>query len=231
MRLLLLMTAAAAWLAACGGDDPPQFSDAAPAAAQEALISEQDLSPGWREEPAGSLDEVDLAEPCDVLTPDGAFPSAAATASSPAFGTVDRRSAQSFAAVYESEDDASGAVSDLDARVESCRDDFLDEVRRLAEKEIEDTGLNLGPFADIDVSIEPEALDGTGDEAIIYHVGVDVSVFGTDREFNADITLVRNGQVISVLVYSAYGPTQTPEGEALRALLLGRLTAANDKLS
>jgi hypothetical protein len=92
VRLILLITAAAG-LTACGGDDPPEFSDAAPAAAQEALISEQDLSRGWREEPAGSLDEVDLPEPCDVLTPDSAFPSAAATASSPAFGTVDQRSA------------------------------------------------------------------------------------------------------------------------------------------
>jgi hypothetical protein len=62
-------------------------------------------------------------------------------------------------------------------------------------------------------------------------VEVAISVFGMDRQFNADITLVRNGQVISVLVYSAYGPTKTPEGQALLALLLGRLSAANEKLS
>ncbi|HET8943555.1 MAG TPA: hypothetical protein VFO59_02115 [Dehalococcoidia bacterium] len=231
MRILLLITAAVAWLTACGGDHPPEFTEAAPEAAEAALLTEQDLSPAWREESAGALDDVDLAERCDVLTPDGAFPSAVATASSPAFGTADQRSAQSFAAVYESEEDASGAVSDLDARVQDCRDDFLAEVKRLAETEIEATGLNLGPFADIDVSIEQEALDSTGDQANIYHVEVTVSVFGTDRQFNADITLVRNGQVISVLVYSAYGPVKTPEGEALLALLLGRLSAANEKLS
>ncbi len=231
VRLLVLMTAVAAWLAACGGNDPPNFTDAAPGVAGEALIREQDLPPGWREEPSGALEGVELTGRCDVLTPEGAFPRAAATASSPSFTTVDQRSAQSFSAVYESGADASRAVSDLDGTVEACRDDFLAEVRRLAKQQIEDTGLDLGPFADIDAAIEDQALDGTGDEAIMYRVKVNVSIFGTDRQFNADITLVRNGQVISVLVYSAYGPTQTAEGHAFLVLLLGRLAAASEKLS
>ena len=231
VRLPVLMIAALPLLAACGGNDPPKFSDAAPGAATEALIREQDLPPGWREEPAGALEGVELTGRCDVLTPEGAFPEAAATASSPAFTTVDQRSAQSFSAVYESGEDASRAVSDLDGRVEACRDDFLDEVRRLAKREIEDTGLELGPFADIDAAIEDEALDGTGDQAVMYRVKVNVSIFGTDRQFNADITLVRNGQVISVLVYSAYGSTQTAEGHAFLVLLLGRLSAASEELS
>ena len=231
VRLLLLITVAVALLAACGGDDPPPFSDVAPDAAGEALIRDQDLPPGWHEGPEGALDGVKLAENCDVLTPEGAFPGAAATASSPAFATVDQRSAQSFAAVFESAEAASRAVSDLDARVERCRDDFLDEVRRLAKEEIKNTGLDIGPFADIDAAIEDKPLDGTGDEAIMYQVKVNVSVFGTDRQFNADLTLVRHEQVISVLVYSAYGPTQTAEGHAFLVLLLGRLDAATQKLS
>lgn len=231
MRRVLLIISTGLWVAACGGDDPPTFAEAAPDAAQEALITTEDLPPGWREGSGGTLDRADLEEPCDVLTPEGAFPDAAATASSPSFTTADERSVQAFSAVYESEEDAAGAVSALDATVERCRDDFVEEIKRLAEEEIKATGLDLGPFAEIDASIQRAPLDDTGDEALVYQARVNVSVFGTQKGYNADITLIRREQVISVLVYSAYAPTELPEEQAFVALALERLTLAAEKLS
>lgn len=231
MRPLLLILPVALLLAACGADDTQDFPEAAPDAAREALITAEDLPPVWHEGSGGTLDRAELEEPCDILTPEGAFPDAAATASSPSFATSDERYTQSFSAVYEVAEDAGAAVSALDSRVESCRDEFTDEIRRIAEEEIKETGLDLGPFAAIDVSIRRAPLDDTGDEALVYQVRVIVSVFGTQVGFNADITLVRRERIIGVLVYSAYGPTETPEEKALLALVLERLTAAADRLS
>lgn len=231
VRRVLPIITAALFLVACRADDPPTFAEAAPVAAREALISADDLPPGWREGPEGTLERADLKEPCDVLTPKGAFPDAAATASSPSFATSDQRSVQSFSAVYESGEEAAMAVSALDARVERCRDDFLEEIRRLAKEEIKAGGFDLGPFANIDVSFERAPLDDTGDEAVIYQIEVDVSVFGTEVGFDAHVALVRRGQVISVLVYSAYTPTATAEERAFLVVVLERLTAAAEKLS
>lgn len=231
VRRVLPIITAALLVVACRAEDPPTFAEAAPVAAREALISADDLPPGWREGSEGTLERADLEESCDVLTPEGAFPDAAATASSPSFATSDQRSVQSFSAVYASAETAATAVSALDAKVERCRDDFLDEIRRLAKEEIKASGLDLGPFADIDVSLEQVPLDDTGDEAVIYQIEVDVSVFGTQVGFNTDVALIRRGQVISALVYSAYTPTATAEEKALLVLALERLTAATEKLS
>lgn len=230
MRQIVLIPVIATLLAACGGDDPPEFADVAPDAAEQALITRDSLPPGWREESGSPLDGVELSSGCDILTPEGAFPDAAAIASSPSFTTVDRRSAQSFSAVFESEERARGAVGVVEATVDRCHDEFLDEVGDAAEAELKGEGVDLGPFADIDVGIDRGTPPDAGDQALLYEVRVRVSVLGVEREFNADIALVRDGRVVGVLLYSSYSHLDEAEEGAFLKLMADRLAEAEGTL-
>ena len=230
MRFLLLVPFSAVVLVACGGDGAREFADVASDAAEQAIITRDDLPPGWREESGSTLDQVELSPQCDILTPDGAFPEAAATASSPSFTTVERRSAQSFSAVFESGDLAGDAVEDVNATVDRCHKQFLDAVRKIAEEELESQGLDLGPLADIDVEIESGTPPAAGDQSLWYEVQVSVSVLGAKQEFNADIILVRDGRVVGVLLYSSYGPIDGAEEMAFLKLVTDRLAEAEEEL-
>ncbi len=48
------------------------------------------------------------------------------------------------------------------------------------------------------------------DKALLYQVKVYVNVLGTKREFNADISLIRNKRVAGVLIYSVYDRSTVP---------------------
>jgi hypothetical protein len=228
VRLSFILLVSAALMAACGGADPPTFAETAPDAAEEALIRGDQLPLGWQEGSETTLDRVQLSRSCDLLTPEGAFPGASATATSASFETADQRGAQSFSAVFETAELAGDALVALDTRVESCREEFLDAVRDVAEEEIESQGINPGPFADIDVAIERAPLAGVGEEASVYQVRVKVSILGADREFSADVALVRKGRVVGALLYSAYRQIQDEEERAFLNLLIMRLEASDD---
>ncbi len=230
VRLVIIVMVIAVLLHACGGSDPAEFADVAPAAAEEAVLAADDLPPGWREAADSTLDRVELSAKCDVLSPRGAFPKAAATAFSPLFSTVDRRSAQSFSAVFESPGEASAALAELDARVEGCRDEFQDAVREVAAAEIEADGLDLGPLARIDVSIDKGAPPDAGSEAVLYQVHVGVSVLGVGREFSADVALVREERVVGALAYSTYGQISEDDETAFVQVMARHLADAEEML-
>jgi hypothetical protein len=223
------MVMAIAVIAACGGSDPPEFADVAPTAAEEAVLAADDLPPGWREGGDSTLDRVELSAECDVLSPKGAFPKSAATAFSPSFSTVDRRSAQSFSAVFDSSGEASAALAELDARVGGCRDEFREAVREVAAAEIEADGLDLGPLARIDVSIDKGAPPDAGNEAVLYRVHVGVSVLGVDREFSADIALVRERGGRRAR-YSTYGRISEDDETAFVQVMARHLVDAEETL-
>ncbi|HSP54658.1 MAG TPA: hypothetical protein VLS25_03635 [Dehalococcoidia bacterium] len=228
MRILLVSLALVALFVACGGGSP-EFSEAAPLAADEAVIAAKDLPAGW-EQSSSTLDNVALPDGCKVLTPEGAFPAAGATASSRSYSTTDRRSAQSFSAVFRSADEASQALSDLDRTVERCHGAFVDAVHNAAKDVVEPLGVKLGPLLNIDVSIEKGSPPAIGDEALLYQVGVRVNALGANQEFNADISVVRNGRVVGVMIYSAYARIDVSDQSALLAVIKRRLESAEKKL-
>ena len=161
VRLSLAALILVALLGACGGGDDSSDlgADFVPAARQlvpQALLTEEDLPDGWEavddEDDIANL--VRLSQNCDIFDLNVVFPGSAATERSVAFVGPSSEQAISFAAIFAEEVDSAAAIAGTAGLVDECGDEYKDEVERLAREQLSALGLDLGLFADIDVSLE-----------------------------------------------------------------------------
>jgi hypothetical protein len=94
-------------------------------------------------------------------------------------------------------------------------------VEGVARDELERLGLDLGIFARIDVSIATYDPPEAGEEIAGYRMNVEVDLIATRQQYNLDVMVVREGQLLGALLYGKFGEVN-PDAEAL---LLERATA------
>lgn len=219
-----------------GGDSAtptPNFAVLAAAAVDDAPIALTDLPTGWTTPtPEEDLTAgLELSAECDLRDLNVVFPGAAAVERSGSFvGPLDQQVA-SYAAVYQTTEGAVNEMQTIAAMVSRCEEEYKDEVEESAKERLSVLGIDLGVFADMDVSLDEVEAGPLGDESKLYRVNVSVGVPGPDQSFTLDVTVVRVGRVVSAVTYSGYGELDADEERSLNETLVGKMTAANDRLS
>lgn len=240
MRFTLPAAFAAALVAvaACGGSDgptptpSPDFTAVARSLVPDTLVSAEDLTPGWAPiEPESDLSaRVELPPECDILDPDVVFPAAGATDRTGPIAGPGGAQVISFGAIYETEGRAAGALDDTQDLVARCEGDFKDAARRVVDSELDALGIDLGIFADIDVSLYEMELEPVAVDTRAYRLQVTVRIPGADQKFTLDVMLVREGRTVGAVTYAAFGePDQQDETFVLSAAA-GKLSTVDDRL-
>jgi hypothetical protein len=211
-----------AFVASCGDDTSPEAtSDAGFAAEAErlvpgAVLTVDDLD-GFETVDITSLDEqADLSPACDIFQAVVVFPEAVATAESEGFSGRRGEQLLNYAAIYETADGAAAALAATEELRLDCTGEFEDAVRQVARSELDRLGIDLGPLADIDVTISGYDPPEAGDEVIGHRLNVDVNLIATRQQYNLDVIVVREGRVLGALLYGQFGPvTEEAEGALL----------------
>jgi hypothetical protein len=144
-------------------------------------------------------------------------------------GPLDQQVA-SYAAAYPVTEAAADEMQTIAGMVERCEDEYKAEVEQSAKERLSVLGIDLGIFADIDVSLDEVDVASLGDESNAYRVHVSVSVPGPDQSFTLDVTVVRVGRLVGAVTYSGYGELDVEEEQRINETLVDKLSAADDRL-
>jgi hypothetical protein len=222
-------------LTACGDDDDDpsptaDFADAAREAVPVIPLTTDDMPPNWETADAPISDSVELSDGCDIFGLDVVFPEATATATGDALSGGLQQQLLSFGAIYHDPDEAQSALEDTRVVVDRCREEFEDEVRRLAEQELQALGIDLGIFADIDASIEEMDVDLDADGGLAYRVAVTVGIPGADQHFTLDVFLVREGRAVGAVTYATFGQPNLGDEALITESLIDHTGEAEEML-
>jgi hypothetical protein len=235
VRLIPLVLLALIVLASCGDDDDGpsptlDFADAAREAVPLIPLTADDMPPNWDTADTPITDRVKLSDECDIFDLDTTFPRAAATETGDALSGGIQQQLLSYGAIYRDPDDAQSALDATGDLVDQCRDEFEDEVRRLAEQELEALGIDLGIFADIDASIDELDVDLDADGAVAYRVEVTVGIPGADQHFTLDVFLVREGRAVGAATYATFGEPNIGDEALITETLISHAAEAEEEL-
>ena len=111
----------------------------------------------------------------------------------------------SFGAIYPDEAAAEAALDKAPDLVDRCEDEFKETAREVASNLLDALGMDLGTFADIDVSIEPVDIADLGDQSLAYRLLVSVGILGNDQHFTLDVAAVRDGRTVGGATYTTFG--------------------------
>jgi hypothetical protein len=238
MRLTLTLALLLAALAACGsgGDSAPPTPDIAAVsrdAADDIPLTPDDLEGDW--EPLGENDpgltgDLTLSRDCNIFDLGIVFPEAAATSSGDTLTGGLEQQLTTFGAVHQDPAAAQAAIEATTEIVDRCDDQFENEVRRIANDQIEALGIDLGIFADIDVGISPTEAPVETEGSAAYRVGVTVGLIGGDEHFTLDVFLLREGRAIGAATYATFGLPNTDDISAVATTLRDNARAAEDSL-
>jgi hypothetical protein len=189
----------AAAFAACSDDDdsdPPgdtaiddAFAEAAQAAANASVLTQEDMTPEWRAEPDEVREPADgsgLSGDCEAFEQDQTgWPAQAAHAASPAF-IGPTHEVNSSASVFERAADADSLLTSYFDLFEECRQQLIDAA-------MEDPA-----FTDTD-TYNISAIEGLdfGDLA----GGIRVELTAVGEPFVVDFIHVQQGRIITTLIY------------------------------
>jgi hypothetical protein len=154
-----------------------------------------------------------------------------ATAGLGPFSGLTDQQVTSYGAVYDTEAGAENAVDSTLDLFDLCGDEYKDEVERLAKARLAVIGIDLGIFADIDVSLEEADAEPRGDQALAYRLQVKVGIPGADQKFTLDVSVMRVGRVVGAIMYASFGDVNTEEESTFADQLVVNMTAADEQLS
>lgn len=228
---LALLTACSGGSSSAGSED--DFAEVARRVAPAIPLTPDDLNGDWfRSETAGDfLDQLTLRPACDIRDPRVLFTGAVAAERSDTLEGPAGQQLITYGAVFPDEAAAAASLDAVGRLIDDCKEDFKEEVRRLAAEQLDALGIDLGFFADIDVSLERTEVPAVGDDQRAYRLQVTVGVLGEDLEFTVDASVIRSGRTGGGLVFAAFGePSRGDQQAALRLLLVNKMEAAGEEL-
>jgi hypothetical protein len=92
-------------------------------------------------------------------------------------------------------------------------------------------GIDLGIFADLDVSVEEVDAEPLGDQSRAFRAQVKVSLPGDDQSFTLDVAAVRVGRVVGVVTYAGFGDHNAAEEKSFGDKIVANMTAADGRLA
>ena len=241
MRLAFTALLAALLLAFVACDDEaaeptpsptPDFEEVAAGLVPDVPLTLTDLPAGFERstDTEDLIAQLGLSAECDIFDDAVVFPDAAAAADGDGFEGGNGQLVLSFGAIYQTVAGAEAAVQNTRTLVDVCDDEFHDTVEQVAREEAARLGIDLGVFANIDVSIDELDLPVVGDSSVVYRLHVFVGVLGVGQTFTLDVQMLRQGRTVGVFTYAGFGGLNEGEEVTVGAALLENATAVEVRL-
>jgi hypothetical protein len=212
------------------------FRQAAPAAAEQVLLTAADFPADWTSEPPDPDDDFDfqLEGECAELNLDE-FPGQVADAESDEFTSPRDDSVQSFAIIFAGEDSAADGMESLEL-LNECSDEFIEALRlELLQTAADEAGTNIETIKEsvnIDVGFEELETLGFTDDSYAFRLSFDMDMAGLRFLVTGDLFIERYGGMIGGVTYATVG-SRKPEREEAREymeLVMTRMGKAYDAL-
>jgi hypothetical protein len=243
-RVLVLVLTTALVLASCGGNDDDDAStleettEATPPAdlidpddqevAERAVLTLDDLPPGWRQETPDERDDPDFdAAECGQIREAGQLARSKQTASAEG-GPFTRNQAQvevTVASTVTTEplEEFYDAFQDVDL-VNTCLTALLEEAMAEAPDEADSAEID-----DIRVGVGRLSIPSYGDDTFAYQAEVEVVLEGLSPSVYVDVVFVRVGRFTANFFFQdVLGAFPTDEQEEIISTVVDRLTSEND---
>ena len=244
-RFALLSTACIgliiiAAIAACGGDGgrlapgeiSTKFRAAAQEAAQAALLTLDDLPPGWTSAPPEEEEAPDLqlSEECDRFFEQEQLPGEVASADSNDFTGPDDQEVSCVATVFAAENAAQDALDSVKEGLSLCRDELVDAFDRLVRQGFQEGGGDPDLLEEVDISFQDLSFPRLGDASLAFRISADIRALGLPFDFTGDIIGIREGRTVDGLFYFVVGRLDIEEEQRLAEVVADKLVKANASL-
>lgn len=253
-RLALVPIASLALLAiACGGGDEEStegtaapttavagptvagvsagYRSAAPAAAEAALLTVDDLPSGWTGEPATeSTSDVSLKGVCAAFNAREGFPGSIADASSDELTGPGGQEASSGAAVFASAQVAQSTLDQVNSLVNTCRVQLIDVFSELFKQGYVEGGGELSDLTEVETSFLDLPFPALGDDSNAYRVTINSTLTATKISSVIDVIIIRSGAMGASLTYFVIGDIDDEEEQSLAETVASKLEQADASL-
>lgn len=226
-------------IAACGGDGgglapgevSTEFRAAAREAAEAALLTLDDLPPGWTSAPPEEEEtsELQLSEECNRFFEQEQLAGEVASADSDDFTGPDDQEVSSGATIFVTEAAAQDALDFVAEGLSRCRDELIEAFETLFQESAQAEGV-ADVVGDFQVSFGEISFPPLGDSSVAYRIAVDVRALGLPLAFTGDIIGIRQGRTVGGLFYFAIGRLDTEEEQQLAQIVADKLEGANASL-
>lgn len=229
MPKAVLLTAPIAFLllgVSCFGGGEPQVSAEFAAAAEEAveaaLLTPDDLPPGWSSEPPAEEENdeavFELTGECEGYEED--LPGTVARADSDELTGPDQQFLFTTAVVFPSDEMAEAAVLEIAKLYDACRQQLEDGWTESFRSLFEEGGAGA---PEITVSVEDLKFEELASGLGSYRVNWSVELEERSRHGSMDFVHWRQGKVLGGLTYMIIGDENPREGRELAQLLDAKL--------
>jgi hypothetical protein len=211
-----------------GTDDDASTSADDQAVVEAALVTLDDLPPGWEGSPADDLSDAEFDAPeCGAIADLGERLDAAETARarSDAFGNeIEGRQIQQNVAAVDDADLLTEFLGQFEDRAlaRACLDAILTaSVRRQLE-----ANPSVVTIDEIRTTVNPLSVPAVGDQSTGYQVQIELTVNGESRTVYAEFVLVRVGRFAPTFSFSGSAPFRPVDRDAVVKASVARLEQA-----
>ena len=235
MPKAVLLAASTAFLllgVSCSGGGEPQVSEpqvseefvtAAEEAVAAALLTPDDLPPGWSAEPQDEDEDdetdIEFTGECEPYNEDE-FPGSVAGADSDKLTGPENQLLYTSAEVFPSEETAEAAAAEFVKFLDTCGQQLQDAMVESFRTEFEDRG---APATEITVSVEDLQFEEFGSGMGSYRVNWSVMLEGRTLRGSMDVVSWRQGKIIGGFVYMRFGDENLREEQELAQLIDAKL--------
>ena len=237
MPKVILLAASTAFLllgVSCFGGDEPQvsepqvsaeFATAAETAVEAALLTPDDLPPGWLAEPEDEDEDEDeetdfeFTGECETFD-DEDLPGSVASADSDELTGPDDQVLVTSAVVFPSEEMAEAAVTGFERLTEICREQLKDGMVELFRDVFEERGAD---DAEVTVTVEDLPFEELGSGLGSYRINWSFAFEGRSAHGSMDFIFWRQGRLVGAISYMRTGDDNPREERELAQLVDAKL--------
>lgn len=232
-RFVLLLAAllSLSVAAGCQSNVSSEFRKAAEQAAEAAVLTLDDLPPGWTAAPAeDNATDLKLSPRCERLFSGSEARGKVASAESDDFSGPNDERLGAVASVFSSEQRAKDALNTVRGGLSRCGDEIADALERGLREAIAEDDPDVAKAARVTVDFRELSLPNVGYPSLAYRfVGEFVFVF-LKLDFTYDFVFLRAGRVAGGLSLFNLGATTIEDLRRLALLVGEKLEAADASL-
>lgn len=235
--VIIPVVAASLWMACDGGgggisgEVSEDFEAAAQAAAESAVLTLDDLPPGWTRLPSDEEDETDLelSEQCEILEQDE-LPEEIASVDSDDFSGPEDQEVSSGVSVFPSEDVAQNALDEFNDALDRCSDELVEKFESLFVEGFVEGGGDPDDIQELNVSLDDLSFPDLGESSRAYRVRLEGVAEDVFFDFAFDIVIVREGRMAGGMFYLAAGGSDIDDEVELANIVADKLSEADASL-
>jgi len=214
-----------------GTDVSAEYRSAAPAAAQAALLTLDDLPSGWTGEPATqSASSINLQGECAVFNSGESLPGSIADSDSDDFTGPGGQQVSSGAAVFAGAEAAKSGLDELNRLIDKCHDQLTNAFEKLFKQGYVAGGGDLSDLTDIKTSFADLSFPQLGDASNAYRITITSTVSATKIPVVIDLLFMRSGAIDLFMTYLIVGKINDQDEQAVANIVADKLEQADTSL-